>query len=234
MTKLQRDTINRNKCIAFILSNFYCYCPNLPEKLPTGGSEMMRMKFSRYTARTLYYAESFLNKYDEILRTKRGKAQISLADLDPLYFDFDAFIFSISSMLDGNILQPRGKYLHASLKEPWLEIVSGIKEYFKEPFLDSIRNEVVHLNELGTAIHPQTSYKNNRDQFFTNHSTTQDLVALFKDFLGMVTPIINDISTLLIRNDCEKFGYPTKDIIFQYFDCSIKASHFIVINKSRK
>jgi hypothetical protein len=227
------DTISKNKGLADFLLNFALNCPNHPKSYKMLDIDIMKANFCRYTKRSMYYAENFmktLGKIENDLKTRYDfKSELMTVISDDIYFDFDAFIFSCKSIVEGKIME-RSKGFHSSVKNDFNNYAKSTFNRFVKSYLTPLRNEVVHLNNFGSAIGSMAWIKNNKLHIRAfDYSDDLELQKVFTTILTEMTSIINKVSVYIMLHECELWGFPEKDITFSTGYNEYKISDFIEI-----
>lgn len=229
-TKSLIDTIRRTSCISDFLSTSALFYPNTPKQFDIDEVQKMKLNFSRHSKRTMYYAVNFLEKYTEAVRglipeVSIGRRMVPISD--DVFFDFDAFVFSAKSIVEGNILRG-AKRLHPDVRTPFMTFSKEKFKDFIQTRLRPIRDEVVHLNNFGTAIGSFVHINEDHKFFFhTEYSPDVDLIGLFADILANMSDIIVTISRYIILHECYLWGFPRDGETFKYGDHCIKISDLI-------
>lgn len=235
------DIVNRNICTAELLGTFYVHLPNYPyEPRPLDEIDMLTGIFSRYTKRAMYFASNFLKHIDEIIdaiETEESKNE-SIEEIVRVishapYFDFDAFAFSCKSIVEGNIIN-RAKHLHPKVRKEFAKYSKDVFRTFIDAYLNPIRNEVVHLENHGSAIGSMVIVENKTYKFPAfRYSEETELVLVFKTILIAMSDIIRNVSRFIMLHECYKWGFPIKDIQFNSGNSSINLSDFVPIAQNK-
>jgi hypothetical protein len=231
------DIVNKNICTAELLGTFYLYLPNYPhEPRPLDDIDMLTGIFSRYTKRSMYFATNFITHIDQIIdeiksdQSYNGSTERMVKPITHApYFDFDAFVFSCKSIVEGNVVN-RAKHLHPKIRKEFEKYSKNVFKTFINAYLNPIRNEVVHLQNHGSAIGSMVIVENNTYKFPAfRYSEETELVFVFKTILIEMSYIIRAVSRFIMLHECYSWGFPVKDIQFNSGNSSINLSDFVPI-----
>ena len=228
------NTIRKNKGLGDFLMTFAFDCPNHPNEAKLMDIDVMKVNFCRYTKRTMYYAESFiehLNKIEIDLRTYHNdKGNTFMAMIpDDIFFDFDAFVFSCKSIVEGNMMA-RSKGFHPSVKNAFNEYAESTFHRFVKSYLTPLRDEVVHLNNFGSAISSMAGIKNDKLHIRAfNYTDDFELQKVFETILIEMTSIIKNVAVFIMLHECNLWGFPKKDTTFSTGYSNYKISDYIKI-----
>lgn len=136
------EKINRNKALVLFARDFYIFSPSHFGTWEWGNVEKFAQNFSRYTFRTMYYAENFIKnlevvKLDLSERYDIMKNEFITLISDDLFFDFDAFVFSSKSIVEGNTVNVK-KHLHKDLQQEFSDYSKFVFNYFIKDYLAPI------------------------------------------------------------------------------------------------
>jgi hypothetical protein len=244
LDKLQ-EQINANIAIAELLDITESFCPQKPTVKHQGKEtevEILVHNFSRYTKRSMYFAELFLylvkKEIDAIRKrladsNKKGKVITHVSD--EIYYNFDAFVMSAKSIVEGGIAKKARK-----LQPPvWDEFEKFSKPKFDgfiKNYLAPCRNEVVHLLSQGSAWHSSAYVDEERNIFFRGFKLKKEdeLLNMFETILNEMSEIIDKVCRLLMENTCLLYGYPEKDVTFRSSTNIVNLSAFVKINQLPK
>lgn len=225
------DLINEIRDFTDFVSSNFLSCPDHPTYWESTNVDKLKSNFCRYTKRTMYYAENFVNHVQEVKDDISTKHNLNVDFLgvvisDKCYFDFDAFIISCKSLLDKNFVKLSADF-NPKIKTSFNKFAKNINQNFIEPILKPIRDEVVHLNQYGSSIGSIAHIKNGKisiKAFYNN----QDLESLFYTTLLQMNGIIGAIGTAILQHECLTFGFPKKEVVFQGKVKKFKLSDFII------
>ena len=227
--------INKLKGLADFTSSFHLNCPDYPGEKVMSDIDILKTNFSRYTKRTMYYAENFINKLIEIktqLESRedlKGQSEIMIVIQDDIFFDFDAFVFSCKSLVEGKIVE-RSKKFHPKVKDQFLKFAKKTFGSFIKGYLTPLRDEVVHINNFGSASGSMVRIKDNKISIKAfDFSEELELQKVFDKILNEMSNIITEIATTIMYHECYLYGFPTKEITFDFHGFKYKASEYVTI-----
>ncbi|MCK5170986.1 MAG: hypothetical protein KAQ75_14000 [Bacteroidales bacterium] len=227
------EQIRKLKGLADFTSAFHLNCPNYPNQKILSDIDILKLNFSRYTNRTMYYAENFNNKLIEIKRQLenredlKGQDEIMTVIPDDIFFDFDAFVLSCKSLVEGKIIE-RSKKFHPKVKDKFFKFAKKTFESFVKNYLAPLRNEVVHINNFGSASGSVAWIKDNKISIKAfDFSEEVELQKVFDTILKEMSKIITEIATTIMYHECYLYGFPAKEITFNLQGFKYKASEYV-------
>jgi hypothetical protein len=153
---------------------------------------------------------------------------------DNIFFDFDAFLFSCKSIVEGKVMQ-RAKGLHDKVRKEFMTYSKNAFETFIKNYLTPLRDEVVHINNFGSAIGSMVHIKNGQIMIRAfDYSEEMELKRIFTTVLTYMNDIIKNVAQFIMLHECYLFGFPTKDIKFVTSFGEYKVSDYVKIEDSKK
>ena len=168
------------------------------------------MNFTRYSERCLYFAENVLKKMGEIEAMQKqnaispGENYLTGVESD-VWFEFDAFVISAKSIFEGNIIK-WSKNLETECNARLDEIAKEYKKSFIDPFLVKIRDEVIHINNYGSALGSLADFDSQgklislRSGFYTIDNKNMDLIELYFAILDTICKLIDKTYRIMLDN----------------------------------
>lgn len=181
----------------------------------------------RYSLRMLYHAKNFITKVLQFIKDKENKVPrndtIGFQIGPEVYFEFDAFLYSCKSILEGNMKDKGKLYFSKNRKSRFTQFALTAYQEFVSDFLTPLRNEAVHLNYLGTSI-SQMIFITDCDgekkiklhsTFKTSSGQELNLIEIFTSLFQLSNDVLNKIILLVIEETIDKLGMP-KDLDTKY------------------
>ncbi len=230
--------VRYNRGLAELINSFFTFCPNFPSDYTLTEVDIFKIVFSRYTKRTMYYAENYLQNLERIEVELKEKSHLNSKNFlmpisDAIFFDFDAFLFSSKSIVEKKMIN-RASGMHLKIKNEFLTYAKDTLNNFIEPYLKPFRNEVVHINNFGSSFGSLVHIKDNK-LFFKAFSLKNeiDLHEIFITVLKNISEIIKNIAKFTMLHDCYTFGFPDKTKSFNTGYHNYSFSDFIDIEKHK-
>ena len=231
-----KNAIGKCKALISMCANPYIFSRNVPTgDLSVDHADYLFLIFSRYSLRALYHAELFLHNYEKITclnLTELSKDQeFGIQVPDHIYFDFDAFVISCKSVLEGNIIK-RAQNLEKRLIPVFLQIAEKAKASLIDPWIKPIRDECTHLNTFGTSIGSIALIKLQNDTLIirlnSNYKTFRgkqaELTELFKIILNGLIDICWKVSGIFLAHAFIIYDAPQKNICYNHSGFSVSLS----------
>lgn len=224
--------IHKNMGIADFLQTFVTNCPNCPSTHTLTDIDIFKINFCRYTKRAMYYAENFVSNLIKVERDLRSRYDFERSDFatiipDDIFFDFDAFVFSCKSIMEGKIME-RSKGFHPSVKDTFCKYARLTFDRFVTSYLTPLRDEVVHLNRFGSAAASMAWIRNSKLHIRAfDYSDNFELQRVFEKILVEMSSIINRVTVFIIRHECCLWGFPQQDAVLSTKYGDFKVSDFI-------
>jgi len=236
-TSILQANIGRCRALLVMASQSFL----LSATVPTGSrsndeADILVMLFCRNGQRALYHANFFLINYDKITAPSESTLaegqEVGIAISDDLFFDFDAFVIACKSVMEGKVVD-RAKALHPSVKGVFDQIAKDAKANLIDRHILPIRNEVTHLNLLGTSIGSMAFLKRESNvikiRLRTNFVTSLgrepiELSELFDFILSGFMSICWRIAGVFIAHYFLKYGAPSTNKHFNYDGSTISLS----------
>ena len=228
------DQVKRSACIAMYLRFHDVELPNRPSDHLLNEIDVMKINFSRYTLRTMYFAEQTIEWLKKVLHDLNSRSKPSDNDFmtsidDRIFYYFDAFVLSCKVLTERNINDKGRQHFHSSIRDKFARYVDNDIMPFMLNYANPIRNEIAHLNAFGTSLGSMLRVQGSSIAIVTMYSPESNLIILFDEVLSATSKIVFDIAQFIMIHDCELYGYPTKDITFNSGAYSIKRSEFVEI-----
>ena len=96
--------------------------------------------------------------------------------------------------------------------------------------LRDIRNEISHVNKVGTAIGSILFFDNGNIIVRSEHNNGEDLIQLFDELFRNSIEFIENMTRFILQNDCAEYGNPKKDMSW---NGNVKTSEFVTISQVR-
>ena len=230
----QHEIIQYNSGLMDFLQHFSLNCPNHPTNYTLTEVDQLKLNFCRYTKRIMYFASNFLRKYDRISdeikeRNNPSNEPYITMVTDDIFFEFDAFLFSCKSIVEGNSIK-KAKGMNPHVYKEYLNFSKMAFETFIKTYLNPLRDEVVHINNFGSAMGSSVKVEEGKLFFRAfNYSDNMELRGVFDTILENMSTIIRSVATFFMQNDCLTHGYPLKDISFKSYGENFKISDFVEI-----
>lgn len=195
-------------------------CPNYPKQQIVPADEIVIFVFDRHLRRAIYFARLFVEQIDKIskmiksdLQTKEGYG-VSISE--NLFHCFDAFVIGLKSIMGKKVAAKMAKTM-PDYKSDILSIAIHAANTYITPYLDVLRNEVVHLNNRGSCrgnfahidfVDEIPEIKILSD--FTLNGQNLDIVELFTFILRSTSETIRKLYSIFFRMQFDKYGKPEK------------------------
>jgi hypothetical protein len=227
-----KKSCGRVRTLAWMISFFSHQLPNPPKGGPVGEIGIFKVIFSRSVVRMIYFAEQYVryieNEFritDEMAAQPSQPQQFGRPISDGLFFNFDAFVFSSKVITEKNLLDTGKKYFHTSIRDSYSNYLNGFLSGFNVRLRD-IRNEISHMNKVGTSIGSLLYFDNGNVTVRSEHNNGEDLIPLFDELFTNTITFIENMARFIFQNDCAEYGNPNKD---QGWDGQVKTSEFVKI-----
>jgi len=187
----------------------------------------------------MYYADNFVKNLNIVEIGLKERHDFSAEEIltiipDNVFFDFDAFLFSCKSIVEGNIIK-RAKGLHHNVRKEFMAYSKKVFETFIKTYLTRLRDEVVHINNFGSAIGSMAHIKKGQIMIRAfDYSEEMELKKIFMTVLIFISDIIKNVAKFIMLHECYLFGFPTKDLKFVTGFGEYKVSDFVKIEKNKK
>ncbi len=255
MTEKDIDLISKEIVKSIVATQFVETVPIYCEKFQSNESFQSREtklfihNFMRYNRRTFYYARNLLNKLSQyfdagyvsnLIKTlKRFGYPYDEEDRfipidDEIFFDYDAFIFSSKSAFDKRLTKGVSLLYNRSY-EIFRPLIDDYSKKFVKPILDRIRNEIVHLNLMGSSYssHAQVSRDNGSVEFrimstfySKDDSEVLDLLKLFMVIFENVKNYFWQVSAIILHHYFSIIGLPIRNVGIESNNCVVRLSDF--------
>lgn len=206
--------------------------PHPPGNGPVGHVGKLKVVFSRAVIRMVYFTEQFvrhleheLTVTDEMALEPNHAQEFGRPTNDALFFNFDAFVFSSKVITEKNLLDTGRAHFHASLRGQYDLFVDTFLNGFNVRLRD-IRNEISHVNRVGTAIGSIMFFNKGAVTVRSEHNNGKDLIPLFDELFRNTFNFIEGMNRLILSNDCAEYGFPTKDMNWNNV---VKTSEYVQI-----
>lgn len=232
------NKIDLNKAKIEFLMSHGIHCPRHPKEYTMNDVDKLISNICRYSKRTLYYANKFIDSLYSVLTeleiSDKNKLPVMTTIKDDIFFEFDAFVFSLKSLTEENIVNNAKKLDKESLKA--FKIFSSLHfNNFVKPFLIPIRNEVTHLNNFGTAIGSLISIsKEQKVSIRCNYKNIDgkdlDLIQIFNLFIEKTFDLIDNLLGIFIHHNFVRWGIPDNDIYYCNYNLKVNHKDFRIPN----
>jgi hypothetical protein len=217
--------------VQFSMMNF----PNFPKVYTFTDVDILILNTNRYSKRMFYFCERFLKILSETISKiyPSENRSLSVRIDDDIFFDFDAFIFSCKSIFEESAIK-RAKKFKPKIRSMFEELTNETYLKFIKPYLLNIRNEVVHLNNFGTAIGSfiQINVKDHKYGFKLkcnykdNSGNELDLISIFFYILDNFINVIQKLLGIYLLHYIETWGTPENNIELNIFGQEISFNDF--------
>ena len=230
--KLINSTIAK---IEFVQMSHVEY-PNAPKEYTFNDVNNLIANTNRYSRRLLYFARNILNKLNDLIEKldfNNENNQYIVPVRDDIFFEFDAFIFSCKSILEGSTIE-KAKKFDPITKKYFDVLAKKSLETFIKPFLKPLRDEIVHLNNYGTAIGSLLFIEKKENSlviklktnFYKNNKDDIDLIYLFFHIFDNIIEIINKLLGIFIHHYFISWGVPKRNIKYNNLNLEINFDDF--------
>lgn len=208
-----KKRVIRMKDGAAILFSIPAFCQNSPKQIKFDDVFQFTHIFARYTNRLCYFANNYLFEIEKLISSdlhipEAGK-ELLLCYGDPIYFEFDAFVTFSKSIVENNIVKRANKLNH-KVVEIFNKSAQIHFDNFINPFLNELRDEIVHINEFGSTLQSQISLKNNNNlieiKMLSIFGAYYDLIEVFGVIFEQMEIIFRDVSSSIISHYIEEWG----------------------------
>jgi len=187
-------------------------------------SMMTSILFSRYALRMYYHARNFISKYDSIQNSKlqiaeeKTEDEIMVPIENDIYYEFDAFISSAKSIAEEKMHKRMLENIHESLLAKYEKLAKDYYNNFLEPYLSPIRNEVLHLNNLGSSIGSMAKLMKLNNGFEIKIDTDFlpdkkiDLIELYMFCINKINSFVNEMIYIFEEDTYLRYGKPEKKL----------------------
>ena len=227
-----RKSCMRLRTTAWILHFFSHDLPYPPADGPVGHVGMLKTVFSRAVIRMTYFAEQFVKHLehelvaaDEMALQPDHAQEFGRQTDDALFFNFDAFVFSSKVITEKNLLDTGRTYFHTSIRGQYNTFIDGFLVGFNVRLRD-IRNEISHVNRVGTAIGSTLFCEKGNITIRSEHNNGKDLILLFDELFRNTIAFIEGMNKIILNNDCAEYGFPTKDMNWNNV---VKTSEYVAV-----
>ncbi|MBL6447624.1 hypothetical protein JMN32_15000 [Fulvivirga sp. 29W222] len=231
-----KELIRYNIGLSIFVQSFVLSCPNHPKEHQLATIDQLKYNYCRYTKRTMYYAENFVMNLESINDKLSKHPDFSTKEFitaipDNIFFDFDAFLFSCKSLVEGKVIE-RGKEFHSQVLNKFMKYSKKTFNQFIQTYLNPLRDEVVHLNNFGSAIGSMVHIKDGDIMIKAfDYSDEMELQKVFNEILTNMSDIIKNLAQFIVLHECHHFGFPTKDSKFSTGYGDFQISDFVEIDK---
>ncbi len=239
-TRDVEDRITRIREGAWFLQWALIYLPNVPKPLNFDGALQFSQVYARYSNRMSYHAEQFIKNLKDIQNVLSVKVEVDqevfMSTHDSLFFDFDAFIASAKTLVEGNIRE-RARHLDPWLHTAFEQLATVHFQNFVDPFLAPFRNEILHVNNFGSSLYSQLSLRNDgqvihvsmKPVFGTFQDRSVDLIGVFCKTFEQMENIFCQVAGCILAHFFSKWGAPHNPAEV-FADKSIDLTYFKIPN----
>lgn len=191
-----------------------------------------------YTSRAFHFARSYANHLETILDNFDDsiKLKTKYAIENKITYEFDAFVTMSKSILEGNS-QKRINFSNQKLQKHFKHFAKGKFNNFVKIFLTPIRDEIIHINNMGTSWGNSIEFQNfERTKFkITSYhridsKNFNDLHELFLKVLEGLLQTLEELFSIFFTHYIISFGKPNENITIQVGEEKISLNNFQILN----
>lgn len=190
-----------------------------------------------YTSRAFHFARSYLNRLNITLNNFNHPISLKTkyAIENEISYEFDAFVIMSKSILEGNT--------HKKISFPNPKLLAYFNTFkkhkfnnFVKTFLTPVRDEIVHLNNMGTSWGNFIEFKNLEKTKFkitsyhkVKSKPYEDLHDLFLELLEELLKTLDELFSIFHTHYILTFGNPKENLILNIGEEKIGLNNFQIL-----